>query len=276
MRLVSGMLVGWVCATLSVQAQVDFSARILYRESLVCEPMPTVITIRNNRVEPLNAGGAQGYSLTFEVTDTAGLLLRPFPDAAVEVPAQIPPQSTVVFTNDLQRLFPVSRHQAIGVRARLTVGERSFVTERTFVDILPGVEIARLQAAAPGGEIHTYTLRLLNRENRDHLFLRVSNEEDSICYGVADLGRVVRMGKPTLEVDEQSRVHVLHLSGPGLFTYTIFDAAGSILNRSSFMGDVSSVRLEPDNAGSFRVVGAGQIAPPKDPIVEPLPVRRGL
>lgn len=276
MRTFAGVVVGLAISVSSIQAQVDFSAAVPHHESLLCEAIPAIITIRNNRPETLHAGGAQGFSLTYEVTDAAGILLRSYTNAAVEVPAQIPPQATVVFTNDLQQLFPVARHNAIGVRARLTVGERSFVTEKMFVDIAPGAEIARLQAHAPDGELHTYTLRTLNRAKRDHLFLRVGNEADTLCYGVADLGRFVRIGKPALEIDGQGRVHVLHLSGPSQFVHTIFDAAGAILSRNTFAGDVSAVRLQPDDSGGYRVAGAGQVAPPKDPIVEPLPVRRGL
>lgn len=262
--------------TASAFAQIDFSARLPNNEALLCEAVPIVVTIQNNRVDALPAETEKGYSVAFELTDQAGLLIRPLEKAEIQMPAVIEGQSTVVFTNDLQSIFPIGKYAALAVRARLTVGSRSFVTEKMYVDIMPGAEIARLQAPTPGGEIHTYSLRSLSREKRDRLFLRVANEDETLCYAAIELGRFMRIGKPTLEMDGLGRVHVLHLSGPNRFVHSVFDANGALISRDQVEGDLSVVRLVEDGKGSFRVAGGGVVSPPRDPIVEALPVRRGL
>lgn len=260
----------------SAFAQIDFSAKLPNNEALLCEPIPIVVTIQNNRVDALPAGSEQGYSIAFELTDQPGLLVRPIANAVVQMPAVIKGQSTVVFTNDLQSIFPVGKYAALAVRARLTVGSRSFVTDKMYVDILPGAEIARLQAPTPDGEVHTYSLRSISREKRDRLFLRVANEDESLCYAAIELGRFMRIGKPTLEVDGLGRVHVLHLSGPNRFVHSVFEANGAPVSRDLIEGDLSLVRLVEDGQGSFRVAGGGLVSPPRDPVVDALPVRRGL
>lgn len=276
MRMAWRLVVGMMFIAGGAFAQIDFSARIPNSETLLCEPIPVVVTLQNNRVDALAAGSEQGYSIAFEVTDPDGILVRPLPDSSVSMPATIEGQSTVVFTNDLQKIFPVARYPSLAVRARLTVGNRSFVTEKMFVDILPGTEIARLQAPASDGEVHTYSLRAISREKRDRLFLRIANESETVCYGVADLGRFMRIGKPALEVDGMGRIHVLHLMGPNQFAHSVFDSAGSSVSRDIIEGELSLVRLVEDGKGSFRVAGGGVVSTPRDPLVEPLPVRRGL
>ncbi len=266
----------WLGAAIAAPAQIDFSAALPNRELLVCEPVPVVVTLRNNRPEPLRADAAGGYGLAFELTDESGLLLRPRPDAALSLPAEVPAFGGAVFTNDLQQFYALARTQTIGIRARLTVGDRAYVTEKVFAEIQPGIEIARVQAAAPAGGFYTFTLRALNRNKRDRLFIRSDNEAGTVCHGVSDLGRFVRIGNPVLEVDSAGRAHVLHLAGPGQFVHTIFSHDGVTLSRNAFEGDLSLVRLEPDGQGAYRVVGAGRVTPAKDPLVEPLPVRRGL
>lgn len=260
----------------SVFAQVDFSARLPNTSVLACEPVPIEVTLKNNRAVPLAAGGTQGFTLAFEVVDAQGLLVRSLPDAQVSTPAEVPPLSQVVITNDLQQLFPIARHAALSVRARLVVGDRSYVTDKMFLDVLPGGEVGRIQANTASGELRTYSLRVLSRDKRDRLFLRSSNESETICYGVADLGRFVRIGSPTLEVDSQGNVHVLHLSGPNQFVHSVFSPDAARISRQPVEGDVSAVRLVEDGAGSYRVAGAGQVSPPRDTMVEPLPLKRGL
>lgn len=261
---------------LPVYAQIEFSAKLPNSEILACEPLPVVVTLKNNLTTSLQAGGTQGYTLAFEVVDAQGLMVRALPDAQIELPPEVPPLSQVVFTNDLQRLYPIARHASLSVRARLVVGSRSYVTDKMFVDVMPGGEVARLQANTPGGELRTYSLRVLNREKRDRLYLRSSNESETICYGVAELGRFVRIGKPTLEADSRGNIHVLHLSGPNQFVHSIYSPDALRISRQVVEGDLSAVRLVADGEGGFRVAGAGRLSPPRDPIVEELPLKRGL
>jgi hypothetical protein len=265
------------CGTLQARAQaVDFRARLPHAEVLVCEPLPVEITIRNNGMSPLQAGGSAGYALAFEVLDASGLLLRELPQSAVLVPEVIEPQAQVVFTNDLQALFPVARHATLSVRARLTVGSRSYMSDKLFVDLMPGSEITWVNAPAADGVLRRFSLRSLSRGKRDFLFLRVENPDGSLCYGAAELGRLVRMGEPRLEVDSRGNVHVLHLSAPNQFIHSVFSPEGGAIKRDVLTGDLSMVRMVDDGQGSFRIAGAGQVAPPRDPIVDPLPLRRGL
>ncbi len=264
------------CLAASASAQVEFTARLPHAEALVCESIPIVVTLKNERSTALASGGTQGYTLAFEVTDAQGLLVHPLPDARIVSPAEIPPNTAVSFTNDLLQLFPIGRYSALSVRARLVVGNRSYVTDKMFFDVTPGGEVARLQAHTPAGELRTYTLRVLNRDKRDRLFLRSDNETETACYGVADLGRFVRIGRPALEVDARGNVHVLHLSGPNQFVHSVFSPEAMRLSRRTVEGDVNAVRLAPDGDGSFRVAGEGRIAPRRDPMVEPLPLKRGL
>jgi hypothetical protein len=265
-----------LCAAAPAFAQVEFTARLLHTTALACEEIPIVVTLRNDLATSLEAGGAQGYSLAFEVTDAQGLLIRSLPDAQVRVPASIPPRAAVVFTNDLLRLFPLAPLPAFAVRARLVVGDRSYVTDKMYCDVTPGGEVARLQAHTPAGELRTYTLRVLNRNNRDRLFLRCDNETETACYGAVDLGRFVRIGRPALEADARGDVHVLHLSGPNQFVHSVFSPASMRVTRRTVEGDVNAVRLVSDGQGGYRVAGEGWAASPREPMVEPLPLKRGL
>lgn len=265
-----------VCIAPPALAEVEFTAKLLHQDVLVCEPAPIIVTIRNDLAAPLIFGGENGAYIGFDVYKADGLLLHPRNNAQIVMPAVVQPGETVAVTNDLQALFPLSGHTMLSVRARLVLGNRTFATEKMHFDIVPGLEVMRIQARAPDGGRRTYSLRTLNRNKRDRLLLRADNEDGTLCFGVSDLGRFVRMGKPALEVDAAGNVHVLHLTAPNQFAHTILTPDAIRISRTVVEGDVNGVKLVPDGNGGYRVAGAGRVSPPRDTVVEPLPLRRGL
>ncbi|MCS6771623.1 MAG: hypothetical protein NZ740_06310 [Kiritimatiellae bacterium] len=263
-------------AVTTARAEIDLTARLQHPEFLICEPALIFVTVRNQGAQPIRFQGEQAAMLGFDIFRPDGTLLNPLPGAQILTPSVIPPGSTVTITNDLQALFPIARHDSLSVRARLAVGKRSYVTDKMWLDVVPGIEILKMQARAPNGELRVYSLRTINRDKKDRLFLRADNESGTLCYGVADLGRFVRVGKPRMEVDRTGNIHVLHLTAPNQFAHTIISPDAVRMSRSVVEGDLNAVTLEPDGDGSYRVAGAGRVTRRPEIMVEPLPLRRGL
>jgi hypothetical protein len=258
------------------QAQVQLTCSVPNTQVLQHEPLSVVVAIRNDSAQPIASGGADGFALSFDVTDPDGIRIHARGDAPTWVPASLPALAEVVFTNDLQMLFRLDKPGAVAISARLQVAGRTYTTTRSLVEIQPGSEVARRQTPAADGSLRTITLRTMNRAQRDRLFLRLDDESAGLCYGVFELGRHIRVGAPTLEIDSQQRVHVLHLSGPNQFTHSVYSLNGDRLAQQSVPGDISSVRLQPDAEQGYRISGAGATPTPGEPMVQPLPLRRGL
>lgn len=272
--LLGALLVG--AGPLAVRAQVEFRCVFPSTQVLRFEALPAVVTLVNETDQPLRSDGDAPFTVSFDVADHTGAALRMRKEQAVTVPRAVAARSTVTFTNDLQLLFPVDDKLELAVRARLQANGRAYVTEKSLIDILPGSEVARLEATTPDGAPRVYSLRTINRDKRDRLFLRIDDEAAGLCYGVFDLGRYLRVGRPSLEADHEGNVHVLHLSAPNQFTYSVYSASGKPVEQRLVAGDTSSVRLERQKTGGFRVIGAGPSPSPTEPMVEPLPMRRSL
>jgi len=275
-RLAGSLVVSALLTVTSAQAQVQFSFALPHAQVLQHEVLPVIVTVRNSGTTALKARGEDAFVLGFEITDPDGVRKKMRSGAAPWVPPVIEPGREVTFTNDLQGLFHLERPEALAVAARLQAHGRTYATAKNFVEIQPGLELARITVPAADGSTRVAGLRVMNRQQRDRLFLRLDDESAGLCYGVIELGRYIRVGQPTLEVDGQGRVHILHLSGPNQFTHSVYTLNGDRVLQRTVTGDTSSVRLAPDAEQGFRLTGEGASPSPAEPMVQPLPLRRSL
>lgn len=260
----------------AAHAQVDLQCNVPVTQVLLGESLPAVLTIRAQDRDLDLGEGEDQYRVGFDVRDARGLLVHLRPGASVQAPGRLPAGQAVAFTNDLHRLYRLDDALQISVQARIEAEGTTLVTPKVYVDIAPGAELQRLVVRGADGRRRACALRSLNREKRDHLFLRMDEEESGLCYGVFDLGRFISVKPPVMQMDGRGQLHVLHVSGPNQFSHAVFTLDGVPVSQDTVAGDSSSVRLESDGAGGLRVVGAGPSLAPREPMVEPLPVRRSL
>ncbi len=259
------LVCGPLCAS---RAQIDLSFSIEHAEFLELEPIPAVVTLINQF--PGTFKGDKDYRLRFDITDAAGVQVKPRKQQAPWLPPDLAPGTTATFTNDLSFLYALDRHGPYTVVARLQVGDRQVVSQRVFIDVMPGALLTETEGWTPDGKSRTFSLRQLSRKNISRLFLRVDDRAKSLCYGVLELGRYVPMKTPELKVDQQGVAHVLHMTAPTRFVHTIFSPDGELVAQQFHDGDASAVRLEKDPDTGFRVIGVG-VTKPKDPFIDTLP-----
>jgi hypothetical protein len=86
------------------------------------------------------------------------------------------------------------------------------------------MELTRLKRYLPGYEDveRIYSVRYLARGDSEVAFLCVDEVPSGLNYGVFRLGNIIRLFKPTLEMDSRGRVTVTHQSRPYCFTRTNF------------------------------------------------------
>ena len=257
-------------------AQVDLQCNLPVTQALLGESLPAVMTIRAQDRDLELGEGEDQYRVGFDVRDGRDLLVHLRPGASVQAPGRLPAGQEAVFTNDLHRLYRLDDAAQISVQGRLEAEGTTLVTPKVYVDIAPGAELQRLVVRGADARRRACALRSLNREKRDHLFLRMDDEDSGLCYGVFDLGRFIFVKAPVMQMDGHGQLHVLHVSGPNQFSHHVFTLDGAPVSQDVVAGDSSSVRLEADGAGGLRVTGAGPSIAPREPMVEPLPVRRSL
>lgn len=269
-RFITIILLLWTSMAL---AQVGFTFKLEFTECLEWAPVTALVTLENKGTEPARLGA--DYQLSFEVRDERGTLVRSRAESELNIPLQLDPGSSVEVTNDLHCLFCIDRQGQYVVTAKLQTHNRVLASEKVFLDVMAGSELAHAEVTLPDGSERRYELRQMSRDRKSYLFLRVDDPAKGLNYGVYELGRYVPLKKPELQVDQNGLAHILHLAAPNQFLHSVFSPTGDLVAQQPHSGDSTAVRLNADPESGYRVIGEG-ITPPRDPMIETLPGRRRL
>jgi len=112
------------------------------------------------------------------------------------------------------------------VRAAVEVGKTRFESNPVVMDVVRGIEIGSVTRAVPSypDRDRTYSLRYWTRDKREILFLCVDEDGGKTSYGVFALGTLLRMMKPSIEVDRQGNVVVYHQTNRACFIRSKFES----------------------------------------------------
>jgi hypothetical protein len=95
----------------------------------------------------------------------------------------------------------------------------------------------------------------LNRGGEERLFLRIDNEKEYLCYGVIDLGTLLRFYAPAMRTDRQGKIHILHHSTPNHFSYNVFSPQGRLDDHKTYMSIDGTIHMQTLPNGDVTVVG---------------------
>lgn len=252
-------------------AQVNLRLRTEHRRYLLFEPIVIRIRIENGRGEPLQFGGeAPNAELFLDVERSPGDVVRSNGQPVLTAPLTVPAYGHEVVAVNLLRVYDLPENGPLAVAARVRSGGEEFASGKLLLDIVPGLEIARLEARIPGdpAERRLFQLRVIGRDNGEHLMLRVDDPGRRLCVGVFDLGRLIRQRPPQMMMGADGIFHVLHQSAPMRLTQSLYrDAQRRI--ELVYHGIIGlDARLARDENGNVKVIGAGPYT--GDPIVAPM------
>jgi len=205
------------------------------------EPINAFITIVNKSATPYVADSRTGASdarLRFEIYRGPNDPVQPLHrESPVPLLVVAPGEEKKVLVQ-LSRWYDLTPQGGYNVTVAADWRGRSFLSRIVRFEVENGIPLANVIRSVPDCPemIWKYSLRYLAREGMERLFLSVDEEEDGVNHGVFDLGRLVRVSNPRLEVTESGTVMVVHQSGKDCFVWSLFKASkdGVVLVGQSF------------------------------------------
>ena len=242
-----------------VWGQIQISCRIEPTRAVLYEPIIATIRIQNTTGRAITLrDDTPGARLWMEIEQQPGRTMRQTSPFVLGNPLVVPPRETITHRINIAQAYDMRNTGPYTIRARLDWDGTAYVSGKVFVDVVPGLEVKRLMGAvAPDGTgRRLYRLLSLNRDRGEHLFLRIDDESQGLCYGVMDLGRIVRVQSPMMQVDGANHIHILHQAGPGRFLHHVFTPNGEQVLRRAYTSEDPGVSLVHGRDGSVRVEGA--------------------
>jgi len=154
------------------------------------------------------------------------------------------------------------------------------VSQAMIFEVVPGSTIWEQQFGWRGTdagaqqEVRKYSLQqITTTQQRLQFYVGVSDAEDNVLR-LTSLGRANAADRPQTRLDRLSHLHVLHQTGPRLFTHTVINPHGEVRIRATYEAtDPTRARpgLKTDDDGLVSVSSAVRVPRPDDLLPAKLP-----
>lgn len=245
-------------------AQIDVSTKLEYAAYLQYEPINVVTTIKSHLGQPAVFNlRPDDLKFVYIVRDDYGNELAKLPDAEMPSPEMIPARSSGVMTNNILNLFPLARTGYYSIQPAVEWMGKSYTGEKKYFEVVNGREVSRMSGRIQAdGTLRTYVVYHLVRNQQDHLLLRIDDEENSLCYGVFLLGRIIISDQPELVLDVEGNAHVLFQTAPRVFVHMTYSPFGKAIDRQVIGKEFTNIGLKSEPNGT--IVASGQPTPKSD------------
>ena len=250
-----------LAATAEAQIQIDLKLpRLQY---IAYEPVVATVGITNlaGRDIDLRDTGGQAW-FGFEITGSEGQPIAASHAPLSQAPLRIEAGKRVTQKVNLTPHYAVSEFGVYHARAYIYFADlsRFFYSPRRVFEVTGARPIWQRTVGIPeesAGPGKTRTYSLLTNRFPDHtsLYVRVEDKDNAIVYATYSLGRIIAFGDPQAELDRQNRLHILHCSGPRIWSYSQIGLNGEELAHSSFIETKSRPGLVHDSDGAVSVRG---------------------
>ena len=243
------------------EAQVQVVGQLSNDRNLQCEDIPVLMTIQNQTPWPVSFGKDGNAEITFRIERRPGQALSGSDEPVPVDPYTILAGRTATLEVEISRIYDISRTGPYTMWPRVVHKKQTYRGRRMVMDIVPGLDVLTkkiLFRQDDGVEKRSVSVRTISRENAQFAFLRVTNENGNLCYGLHELGRYLSTEKPIILGDSSGFIHVLHLSRPQRYTYGIHEVGGAALERKFYTKQSSNASLQYNDEGDVLVLGVAR------------------
>lgn len=202
-------------ACVAATAGVELDLRLEHDEYLQFEPVKAYVSVYNDSDKPLvirsRARGSVAR-LDLMVRRNRNDVMNPKSEAPAHGGTVLEADGRTELMLEVDKTYDIAANGRYFVKAALEHEGRVYETPTRILNVVPGMELAKVQKSVPGDpdRIRDYSLRYWTRDGTESLFLRVDEGKTRLNFGVFDLGPLVRVATPVLKVDRNGDVLVVH------------------------------------------------------------------
>jgi len=237
------------------------------------------VRVINHSGQPLHLGADDSW-LTFTVESTDGAVVTKTGNPAVTGEFVVHNGEMGTKPVDLAPCFRLTHEGSYQVTAtvRLKDWNQELASAPKQFDVIKGLSIWSQNFGVPSAasnqapEIRKYSLQQANFSQRQRMYVQVSDESEYHVFKVLSLGQFVSFTPPEAQLDRMSRLHVLQQSGASVFTYSVINPDGDLLQQDlyDYRSNGSRPRLRADETGNVAVFGGDRRIRAEDlPVVVP-------
>ncbi len=262
MALVGILLACW---PLLAAGQITVALHIPSSKVLLYEPVIATVTLLNHsgRMVVFDTK-PECARVRFNIEMGEGKLIPLLSEAPLLTGVELMPGEKRALQFNLPRLYAIQSVGLYKVRAVVDMGAVAYASAAVYLEVARGFELRRLMAGIPDDPqvSRTYVLEYLQKDtSEENLYLRIEDETAQIIYGMFNLGRIVRVRMPDLQVDESGNVHVLFQTPGASYVHVAFTPYGVALMTKRISGGGRQVEMVRLPNGRISVTGDSATLP---------------
>jgi len=252
-----------VTSPLSAQINIDLKLdRSLY---VAHEPITGELIIVNMAGRDLIFGESGGLSwLDFTVTDGLGNLITPVQGELRERPIVLGAGQTYKHEVTINRRYPMANIGTYRVKASVHFPQinRVFETKPKTVQVTEGQAMWSQIVGVPQGHPDAGTYREYSLMTYYHgarskaLYFRLKDSDSGMVFRTYPIGDYMALRPPTKAIDKQNQLHVLHMTGPQSYKYTVISIDGTpVQQRNLYEKGANRPELKTSAYGEVTITG---------------------
>ncbi len=252
-----------VAAPASAQINLDLKLdRSLY---LAHEPITGELLIVNMAGRDLIFGESGGLSwLDFSVTDGRGHLITPVQGERSERPIVLGAGQTYKHKVTINRRYPMAAIGTYRVKASVHFPQinRVFETKQVTVQVTEGQPMWSQIVGVPQGHPQAGTYREYSLMTYYHgarsksLYFRLKDSDSGMVFRTYPIGDYMALRPPTHAIDSQNQLHILHMTGPQAYKYTVVNIDGEpVRQQTLYEKGANRPELKSSGHGDVTLVG---------------------
>lgn len=264
-RLFPLCLLAILSAALPANAQINLELKMDRSLFLAHEPITGELRIVNMAGRDLIFGESGGINwLDFTVTDGAGHLITPVQGERSERPIVLGAGQTHRHKVTVNKRYPMANIGTYRVKASVHFPQinRVFETQTITVQVTDGQPMWAQIVGVPQGHPNAGTYREFSLMTYYHgarnkaLYFRLKDSDSGMVYRTYPVGDFLNLRPPTHAVDSRSQLHILHMSGPQRYKYTVINVDGEpVQQQTLYEKGASRPELKTSSYGEVTIVG---------------------
>ncbi len=246
--LAAGVLVAGFAAA----QQIEVGLTLAYNNFVIGEPVLVQLEMLNATRDLIDIGGKDSKDrIMVEITKGGQYNdLKPFNSDPVAGAFQLKPGQSTQHKVELDKWFSLIQEGKYVVRLMVVHNGIRYESTKKSFDVVPGIPVKEgVQMFVKNQELkRLFKLVYWHRNQADRLFLRIEDEPGERIWDSIDLGALMRMTPPKLDISPDGEITVVHRSTQDAFIRTVLWSLPNsveVVERNSL--------LDPEISASQRV-----------------------
>jgi hypothetical protein len=205
--------------------QIEVSLTLAYTSYVIGEPVVVQLEAVNATRDLIDAGGPESKDevlVEFTKGDRHNEL-SPYNPAPVAGVFQLKPGQTLTRKIELDKWFQLTSEGRYAVRAVVVHDGMRYESTKKSFDVVPGIALrsaVQMFVKRPDAK-RLFRLVYWSRSQSERLFLRIEDDPEGKVWDSLDLGVLLRLSEPKVDISPDGEVTVVHRATQDAFIRTV-------------------------------------------------------